>query len=586
MERLISDIRQFSQQHSLPAAFEDMACHWFTGLATELVTHQNKAKRPITVGIQGAQGSGKTTLAAFLVFLFRQHFHLNAVSLSLDDFYLTREQRKQQADAIHPLLETRGVPGTHDVPLACRILDQLLNGPLPVPIPRFDKATDDRQPEADWTIVSRQPDIVVLEGWCLGVAAQSPAQLQSPVNALESDEDADGKWRRYVNQQLKDVYPALFGRLDITVMLKAPSFECVFDWRLQQENMLKRNLDQAASPGVMTPDQLARFIQFYQRLTEHALQTLPARADYCYRLDTQRRITALERPRQRTKAFTANPQWLIFTDLDGTLLDHHTYRHDEADTTLLELDAHNIPVILASSKTLSELVFYRETLHNRHPFISENGAAVFIPEGYFSQKPADCRTENGFWVREFVDGRDHWQLLIQQLADVFQDDFITFNTAGIDGIIRMTGLDVHAAARAAHRNYGEPVCWLGNPARRRAFIDALQQQGAQVLEGGRFLHVSGHCDKGQALQWLTEVYQQNLAVDQLKTIALGDSQNDIAMLEAADQAIVIRSPVHPPPELTRQTAVITSDYFGPRGWATALSEQLDLHHPLFTHRQI
>lgn len=585
MERLISDIEQFSRLHGLPPAFEEMACRWFAGLAAEIVTHQKKAQRALTIGINGAQGSGKTTLASFLVFLFQQHFHLNAVSLSLDDFYLTRQQRQQQAASIHPLIETRGVPGTHDVTLACQTLDNLQNGHMPVSIPRFDKATDDRMPEKDWTTVTQPPDIIVMEGWCLGVPPENDDALQTPMNALEAEDDADGQWRRYVNRQLETVYPTLFARLDITIMLKAPSFDCVFDWRLEQEEALRKARKEKNAPGVMDAQQLARFIQFYQRLTEHGLKTLPAKADFCYQLDGHRQIVDLKRLPQTTDAFTQTPRWLIFSDLDGTLLDHHTYRHDEADAVLGALETQHIPLILASSKTQSELLFYREVLHNRHPFIVENGAAVFIPAGYFSQQPADTRTKNGFWIKEFVAERKHWQQLIQQLPDEFQNDFTTFRAAGIDGIIKMTGLDVHAAARAAHRNYGEPVCWLGSPGRRREFIKKLRQNGAQVLEGGRFLHVSGDCDKGQALHWLADVYHQHSADSQFETIALGDSQNDVAMLEAADQAVVIRSPVHPPPRLHNQTQSITSSYFGPRGWAATLSELLELPLPHSIHRQ-
>lgn len=584
MERLLSDIKQFSHQHGLPAAFEEIACRWFAGLAAELITHQKKAQRPITVGIQGAQGSGKTTLAAFLVYVFQQHFHIEAVSLSLDDFYLTRTQRQQKAASIHPLLATRGVPGTHDVALACQTLDQLQNGSVPVQIPRFDKAADDRLPEDEWTTITKPPQIIVMEGWCLAIPPQKDTALESPINTLEAEEDASGQWRQYVNQQLRDNYPALFGRLDLTLMLRAPGFDCIFDWRLEQEQTLRRH-SQTSAPGVMSAKQLARFIQFYQRLTEHGLDTLPSQVDYCYQLDTQRRIISLKHLSVSTYRLNDTPRLLIYTDLDGTLLDHHTYRHDEADQTLNKIETAQIPLILASSKTQSELLFYREVLHNQHPFIAENGAAVFIPVGYFAEQPANTRTENGFWIREFVAGRRHWQQLIQQLPARFQNDFITFNAAGIDGIIRMTGLDVHAAARAAHRSYGEPVYWLGSPARRREFIEILQSDGAKVLEGGRFLHVSGDCDKGQALQWLTDIYRHNNKDRAIETIALGDSNNDVAMLEAADQAIVIRSPVHPAPRLHNQTSVITSKFFGPRGWATALSDYLDLPSPPSVHRQ-
>jgi mannosyl-3-phosphoglycerate phosphatase family protein len=275
-------------------------------------------------------------------------------------------------------------------------------------------------------------------------------------------------------------------------------------------------------------------------------------------------------------------QWLIFTDMDGSLLDHHNYHFDEAVPTLEALEAQHIPVIPVTSKTQAEVELLRDSLQNTHPFIVENGAAVFIPEGYFPQQPDGTVEKDGYWVKEFVAPRAHWQSIIEQLRPNYSDQFKTFADAGIDGIIAMTGLNVHAAARAARRQFGEPVSWQGNGKLKQQFIDEVTAAGAQVLEGGRFLHVSGDCDKGRALRWLEQVYQLQSPTQQMVSLAIGDSQNDRAMLEQADHALLIRSPVHPLPEVCRSSNLSISTHTGPKGWAEGVNKILDamLHSDL------
>ncbi|MFC1579232.1 hypothetical protein ACFL3Y_02465 [Pseudomonadota bacterium] len=135
-------------------------------------------------------------------------------------------------------------------------------------------------------------------GWCLGARPQAAAELAEAVNALERDEDPDGRWRGYVNAALSRDFPALYERVNYWVMLQAPSFDCVYRWRLEQEHKLA-NSTRGHSKGVMTDGEVARFIQFYQRLTEHCLASLPARVDYLYTLDSRRQITGNH---QRRKA--------------------------------------------------------------------------------------------------------------------------------------------------------------------------------------------------------------------------------------------------------------------------------------------
>lgn len=569
---LETDITGFLTEQQLPEDYRQLIMEWFAPLAEAIKTHHNSAKRPIVVGINGAQGSGKSTLAACLTYLLEQQHQLRAISLSLDDFYFTQAERQGLARDIHPLLATRGVPGTHDIDLASKTLSELLHKHTPVFIPRFNKAIDDRYPPEFAECINEPVDVIVFEGWCLGTSAEAAASLLSPINDLESEEDQDGTWRRYVNEQLAQFYPGLFDLVDIWIMLKAPSFECVYNWRLEQENKLRQNAQNQTH--VMDPQQLERFIKFYQRITEHTLQTLPDRVHYLFELNDQRQIVKLS-SRPPILDNSDSQKWLIFTDMDGSLLDHHNYHFDEAIPTLKALAEQHIPVIPVTSKTQAEVELLRDSLRNQHPFIVENGAAVFIPVGYFEQQPADTIERDGYWIKEFVAPRSRWQDLINALRPNYADQFKTFADAGIDGIIAMTGLNVHAAARAARRQYGEPVAWHGNGKLKQDFIDELQQAGANILMGGRFMHVSGDCDKGRALKWLEQVYQSAWSEKNMASLAIGDSQNDQAMLEQADYALLIRSPVHALPDIQRDNNLTISTHTGPKGWAEGVNQIID-----------
>jgi len=296
-------LKGFLTRHRLPPRFLQLVEAWYAPLAEELASKHATAGRPLLVGINGSQGSGKSTLASLLALLLKQIHGLRVVQLSIDDFYLRRESRRLLAERVHPLLATRGVPGTHDLPLMRETLQQLLQGDGDVPIPRFDKATDDRRPADQWEHASTPLDLVILEGWCFGSPAQSEEALLKPVNELEAREDPDAVWRRYVNSQIVEHYQSIYQMVDLWIMLQAPSFDCIYQWRLEQEQKLADKLELAAdsAPGqnqVMSAQQIARFIQHYQRLTEHTLQQLPAGVHYLFRLDRERRIIANTSPRE------------------------------------------------------------------------------------------------------------------------------------------------------------------------------------------------------------------------------------------------------------------------------------------------
>jgi D-glycerate 3-kinase len=235
---------------------------------------------PLLLGIQGAQGSGKSTFALFIQRLLASEFDRRVVVMSIDDFYLTRAERFRLAKDVHPLFETRGVPGTHDTALLESTI-RAMRKRSPCRIPVFDKAADDRAGEQAWQCIDGPVDIVVLEGWCVGLTAQSPAALVTPINDLERHEDVAGRWRRAVNQALGGAYQRLYSQLDYLMVLQAPNFDCVYDWRLLQEHKLQARLTEQGKPlhRLQSPAQIRRFIAHYQRLTEHALCSMPSHAD-------------------------------------------------------------------------------------------------------------------------------------------------------------------------------------------------------------------------------------------------------------------------------------------------------------------
>lgn len=240
-------------------------------------------RRPVFIGLCGAQGSGKSTIAAGLMSRLRAR-GISAATLSIDDLYLGHEHRAVLARDVHPLLRTRGVPGTHDVPLGLSIFAALGRGDA-VRLPRFDKARDDRVSESYWPFVAAGLDVLIFEGWCVGAKAEPLEQLDHPVNRLERDEDADSSWRRFVNAALASGYQQLFARLDRLVLLAAPGFDIVHGWRLDQERRLRET---SSGPGIMNDDEVGRFVEHYERLTQHILREMPSRADLTIRLAADR----------------------------------------------------------------------------------------------------------------------------------------------------------------------------------------------------------------------------------------------------------------------------------------------------------
>jgi D-glycerate 3-kinase len=267
----------------LPADYDLAARPVIGPLADRLAAMAGEQAASVIVGICGAQGSGKSTLALFLGNWLEREIGLSVARLSLDDLYLTKAQRLALAASRHPLLRTRGVPGTHDIDLGLRILDDLTTGTGRVALPAFDKKTDDRAPVSAWSSAEAPVDVVLFEGWCVGARPQPESALGEPVNELEADEDPDARWRGQVNERLATDYAAAFARLDALVLLRVPSFDRVLDWRGLQERKLTGSVDSR---------RMLRFIQHFERLTRHILDTMPAYADAIIDVDDRHRMAA------------------------------------------------------------------------------------------------------------------------------------------------------------------------------------------------------------------------------------------------------------------------------------------------------
>lgn len=286
-------IDNFLERHRLPNDFRLLVADHYKPLVAWLVS-KRRSSDSFFLGINGAQGTGKSTLADFFRVALESDHGWRVAVLSIDDFYLTRAEREALARNVHPLLQTRGVPGTHDLRMLLDCLKQLkhLSAGREAKLPRFDKSKDDRADSSNWPSVTGPLDVIILEGWCVGSIAQSKEELSQPANTLERDEDPSGAWRTFMNRNLQRYTATIFAQLDALVFLKAPSFDAVYRWRLEQERKLAA-VSPPDSAGIMDQRQLSRFMQFYERLTRANLVSLDELADVVLDLDDNHGCSAI-----------------------------------------------------------------------------------------------------------------------------------------------------------------------------------------------------------------------------------------------------------------------------------------------------
>ena len=267
--------------YSIPANGDPPAGSASTDLAKSAVHWLESLRHhgPLTIGIGGAPGTGKTSLAQALSDAFQ-----GTQILSLDDYYLPRAERRRLADSVHPLLASRGVPGTHDIGLLCEHLARLREPRHEAfEVPLFDKQRDDRDPRTRHIEAGRQPSLVILEGWIVGAPPQDDADLSIPVNALEAEKDPDGRWRKWVNRALRNYELGLSPLLDVRWHLLGPDWETVIDWRWQQEQQQERR-------WLTSREEVERFLAPYQRLCDHVRDHAREWSDRVIRLDRHHRL--------------------------------------------------------------------------------------------------------------------------------------------------------------------------------------------------------------------------------------------------------------------------------------------------------
>ena len=251
-----------------------------------------RKKKTKVIGLTGGQGTGKSTISNILKIILQEGYNLETVIFSIDDFYKTFQERRIMSKMINSLFITRGVPGTHDTKKLFKCIKYLKNKKFKkLTIPKFDKSIDDRLPESKWLKVKKKPNIVIFEGWCVGVSAQKNKDLKSPINKLEKHGDQKKIWRKKVNFELKKDYKKIFNLIDKLIFLKVPSFKHVLKWRLLQEKKLRLT---GKGNKIMTDKQIKNFIMYYERLTKHMLKTLPKTANTVISIDDKHRLKSIK----------------------------------------------------------------------------------------------------------------------------------------------------------------------------------------------------------------------------------------------------------------------------------------------------
>jgi mannosyl-3-phosphoglycerate phosphatase len=265
---------------------------------------------------------------------------------------------------------------------------------------------------------------------------------------------------------------------------------------------------------------------------------------------------------------------LIFTDLDGTLLDHATYSCRPAYPALKLIREKKTPLIFCSSKTRKEIEHYRRLLDNHDPFVTENGGGIFIPEGYFdlSTLPADLVTtkERGYTVIRLG---APYLLLRRAVRELRAEGFAVtgFGDMTVAEVAELTGLGLDQAAMAKERDFDEPFIFNGGSAAAEKLCETIRAKGFFTTRG-KLLHIIGNSDKGEAVAILSSLFRQS--GDEIAIVALGDSPNDLPMLRQADYPVAIRKPdgSHDPtldvPHLTKSAGI------GPEGWNQAVLQIL------------
>jgi len=261
---------------------------------------------------------------------------------------------------------------------------------------------------------------------------------------------------------------------------------------------------------------------------------------------------------------------LVFTDLDGSLLDHNDYSWQAARPALQALEENGFPVIYTSSKTSAEILELRQETGNQHPFISENGAVANIPGMYFSD--TCIRGEYSSTPDSFLFGRAHAEIisLLNRLRHEHNYSFHGFYDMELDELIELTDLDRRQALNAVLRKATEPLLWKDTEEALISFKEHVENEGLLVTSGGRFLHVMSDVNKGNTVKWMAQRYQQAEPETDWVIVCIGDSVNDVPMLEVADRPVFILNPATKQPDVSFIANLVQTRLPGPAGWNEAM----------------
>ena len=274
---------KFKGKEKMIKSFLIPICFW--------IVKKVKNKKPYFVGLAGGQGTGKTTISSIIKIILIKYFKFKVFKISVDDFYKTRKDRSLLSKRVHPMLLTRGVPGTHDINLILNFFKKMKSKKFKSSkVPSFNKAVDDRSSKKNWQKIKERPDIIIFEGWCMGAKPVPVKSLKKSINSMEKVKDPKLVWRKYVNQQLKSKYKNLYSQLNCLIYLKAKNFSLLQKWRLKQEHKLKLKNMKKSKNKIMNKEDIFNFMQTYQRITENMFKTMPKFASIVMHLNSYHQI--------------------------------------------------------------------------------------------------------------------------------------------------------------------------------------------------------------------------------------------------------------------------------------------------------
>ena len=274
---------KFKNKERMIKTFLIPLCFWINKKADK--------KKPYFVGLAGGQGTGKTTTSSLIKIILSKYFKLNVFRISIDDFYKTRKERISLSKRVHPMLLTRGVPGTHDINMMLNFFKKSKSKKFKrLKLPTFNKAIDDRFSKKHWYNLKKKPDVIIFEGWCVGAKSEKNVTLKRTINSMEKTKDQKQIWRKYVNDQLKTKYRKLYSQLNCLIYLKAKNFSLLQKWRLKQERKLWIKSKKSSNTKIMSKQDVLSFMQTYQRVTQNMFRYMPKYASIIINLNSNHQI--------------------------------------------------------------------------------------------------------------------------------------------------------------------------------------------------------------------------------------------------------------------------------------------------------